>query len=235
VSALKGLVVYCATFAFAGLYGYFIVRISVATGGPPKIDSVLLTGAAALAGVLGSAFALEVGTTTPPSAANNRLGRALKRRTGKKRGLLRLHQVLSLDASSSESASWPKTLGIWVYALVAAAVAVTYALNQNQTPAMIKALAVAFAGYVLALITAAYKEDEVVASTVPAVTAVAGKGNEAARPAPQELAAVPANGVATASSAPQKPVGSVNGDGAASKAHAGSVWWANGPRPASEP
>jgi uncharacterized integral membrane protein len=39
---------------------------------------------------------------------------------------------------------------------VASAVAVTYVVNQNQTPASIKALAVAFGGYVIALVTAAY-------------------------------------------------------------------------------
>jgi hypothetical protein len=38
-------------------------------------------------------------------------------------------------------------------------VAVTYVLNQNETPGTIKALGVAFGGYVIALITAAYKSD----------------------------------------------------------------------------
>lgn len=46
------------------------------------------------------------------------------------------------------------TFGIWAYALVGGAV--TYFLNQGETPAEIKALAVAFAGYVLALVTTAY-------------------------------------------------------------------------------
>ncbi len=73
--------------------------------------------------------------------------------------MLRVRKGLSFEAASTDAASWPKTLGIWVYAIVAAAVAITYGLNQNQTPAMIKALAVAFAGYVLALITAAYGSD----------------------------------------------------------------------------
>jgi hypothetical protein len=38
----------------------------------------------------------------------------------------------------------------------AIAVALTYILNQNETPGTIKALAVAFAGYVIALINTAY-------------------------------------------------------------------------------
>ena len=46
-----------------------------------------------------------------------------------------------------------------VNALVASAVAITYVLNQNETPGTIKALAVAFGGYVIALMTAAYRGD----------------------------------------------------------------------------
>jgi hypothetical protein len=36
-------------------------------------------------------------------------------------------------------------------------VLVTYVLNQGETPDAVRALAVAFGGYVIALITAAYK------------------------------------------------------------------------------
>jgi hypothetical protein len=45
-----------------------------------------------------------------------------------------------------DSASWPKTFGIWVYAVIAFAVAVTYVLNQDSTPPAIRAIAVAFGG-----------------------------------------------------------------------------------------
>ena len=69
---------YAATLSFAGLYVYFIVEISRAAGGPPKFDSALVTAGAALAGVLGSAFALEVGLTTPPGQTNQPLADALK-------------------------------------------------------------------------------------------------------------------------------------------------------------
>ena len=72
LSALKGLVLYGAVLTFAGLYIYFIVRISGASG-HPKIDGTLITTAAALAGVLGSAFALEIGRPTDPASTNQRL------------------------------------------------------------------------------------------------------------------------------------------------------------------
>jgi hypothetical protein len=73
-----------------------------------------------------------------------------------KRTLTRLRQILSLEPADTHAASWPKTFGIWAYAVVAAAVALTYVVNQNQRPNAIKALAVAFAGYVIALINTAY-------------------------------------------------------------------------------
>jgi hypothetical protein len=118
----------------------------------------LVSAAAALAGVLGSAFALEIGTKTPGSSTNSNLSEAIERaETSKQRVAARIRQILSLEPKSTRAASWPKTFGIWVYAIVASAVAVTYVLNQNQTPGTIKALAVAFGGYVIALVTAAYK------------------------------------------------------------------------------
>jgi hypothetical protein len=158
LSTLKGLILYGATLTFAGLYGYFIFQISDASGRQPRLDATLISAAAALAGILGSAFALEIGTTTDPSSTNPALGAAVDgATTTRQRTLARLWQALSLDPRNVDSASWPKTFGIWVYAIVASAVAVTYVLNQNQTPDAIKALAVAFGGYVIALVTAAYK------------------------------------------------------------------------------
>ncbi len=161
ISTLKGLVLYGATLTFAGLYIYFIVKISdAAAGRSPTLDAALISAAAALAGVLGSAFALEVGTTSDASATNTALDAQVNAANGAgmvRKALARIWQALSLDPRNVNSSSWPKTFGIWVYAIVASAVAITYVLNQNETPDSIKALAVAFGGYVIALVTAAYK------------------------------------------------------------------------------
>jgi hypothetical protein len=162
--------VYAATLSFVGLYGYFIVKISNASVAP-QLDGVLISAAAALAGILGSAFALEIGVATPPGGTNSRLNTAFEAVKPKKPAHLRLQQALSLEPVNVDAASWPKTIGIWLYALVAAAVAITYALNPNQTPSTIKALAVAFAGYILALLTAAYRDDNSAAGTSTAPTA----------------------------------------------------------------
>ena len=164
LSVLKGLMLYGATLTFAGLYIYFMVKIFGAKPGEPvvRFDGALVSAAAALAGALGSAFALEIGTATDTSATNPQLGQALEDvdMAGPRRSRLkvRIRQALSLEPSSTRTASWPKSFGIWAYALVGSAVAVTYVLNQDQTPDTIKALAVAFAGYVMALVNNAYKQ-----------------------------------------------------------------------------
>jgi hypothetical protein len=160
LSALKGLVLYGAVTAFASVYVYFIVKIFDARAGkPPTLATALVSAAAALAGVLGSAFALEIGTPTDESSINLGLCDALQAAatgTSKEKGLARLRQVFSLEPPSTQAASWPKTFGIWVYALVGSAVALTYVVRQNETPGPVRALAVAFGGYVIALVTAAY-------------------------------------------------------------------------------
>jgi hypothetical protein len=158
LSALKGLVLYGATLTFAGLYAYFMEQIVVAPSGePPHPGAALVSVAAALAGILGSAFALAVGV--PTRATNAGLTRQLEemeKSGGKNKIRARARQFLSLEPGGRKSASWPQTIGIWVYALVAFAVAVVYLVNQGETPPTIKALAVAFAGYVVAFMTAAY-------------------------------------------------------------------------------
>jgi hypothetical protein len=157
LSALKGLIVYAATLAFAGVYCYFIVRIFAAhPGRAPVLDATVVSAAAGLAGVLGSAFALEIGSPTRPTDTNPKLAQALEAGTAGPSALGALWRVLSLEPASTQAASWPKTFGIWTYAVVATAVAATYIVNQGETPNAIKGLAVAFAGYVIALINAAY-------------------------------------------------------------------------------
>jgi hypothetical protein len=157
LSALKGLVLYGAVLTFAGLYIDFIVRISVASK-TPQLDGTMVTTAAALAGVLGSAFALEIGTPIDPSSTNRGLRHAAEAAGDRRqRAVARIWQGLSLEPKRVDSASWPKTFGIWVYAVIAFAVAVTYVLNQDSTPPAIKALAIAFGGYVVALVNTAYR------------------------------------------------------------------------------
>jgi hypothetical protein len=163
MSVLRGLVVYAAVLAFAALYVDCIYLISQAKpNSTPNIAATLTSAAAALAGVLGSAFALRMGNPGSQAVINQQLAQHLDRTVASNSrgwwdtpaGKLRL--VLSLEPSAPNQKSWPITFGIWVYAIVGSAVAVTYALNQHETPGPIKALAVAFAGYVIALLSVAF-------------------------------------------------------------------------------
>lgn len=156
LSVLKGLVLYGATLTFAGFYAYFMEQIAAAANNtPPHLNTAMVSAAAALAGILGSAFALAIGV--PVRATNKALAAALAPGEGRKvpKGTW-LRKVFSLEPGGTDRASWPQTVGIWMYAVVAAAVAIVYFLNQGETPTEIKALATAFAGYVIALMTAAY-------------------------------------------------------------------------------
>jgi hypothetical protein len=162
LSVLKGLVVYGATLTFAGLYAYFMEEIVTASKTPPHLNGVMVSAAAALAGVLGSAFALIMGvpirTTNEALARDLAPARDLDDRLDPKKlpRKTRLRRVLSLEPGGTDQPSWPQTFGVWMYAAVASAVAIVYVLNQAETPPAIKALAVAFGGYVIALMTAAY-------------------------------------------------------------------------------
>jgi hypothetical protein len=156
MSTLRGLIVYGAVLAFAALFVDFMVVISDAKAGTkPSINATLISAAAALSGVLGSAFALKIGVSPSPAAVNRALASHL-RDTSRSRVAARIRQAMSLEPSTTTDSSWPLTFGIWVYAVVASATLVVYVLNQNETPSSVKALAVTFGGYVVALLNMAY-------------------------------------------------------------------------------
>ncbi len=158
LSVLKGTIIYAATLTFAGFYIYFIVEIFVASGTPPSFDPAMVSASAALAGVLGSAFALVIGLPTDKSSVNTAIQEAIDNAAKPRQKIVPwLRTILSYEPRNAKSSSWPMTFGIWAYAMVASAVAVTYCLNQNETPDTIKTLAVAFAGYVIALLNSVYQ------------------------------------------------------------------------------
>jgi hypothetical protein len=160
LSILKGLLLYGATLAFVGFYAYFVEEIWAAnTGTPPTFDAAMVSAAAALAGVLGAAFALVIGVPTDESEVNQSLTQATGTGNGNHkpgRARLWLWRLLSLEPTDKAGASWPLTFGIWTYAVVASSVALTYLINQAETPEAVRALAVAFGGYVVAFVTMAY-------------------------------------------------------------------------------
>ncbi|MGO9972708.1 MAG: hypothetical protein ACLP01_07870 [Solirubrobacteraceae bacterium] len=156
MSVLRGLLLYGAVLTFAGLYIYFVVLISTSKGGTkPPIDATLISATAALSGVLGSAFALKIGVAPNPTLVNKGLAAHLAHSQANK-AAVEIRRALSLEPSDPVAKSWPLTFGIWAYAIVGSMVLVTYLLNQNETPDAVKALAVTFGGYMIALINMAY-------------------------------------------------------------------------------
>jgi hypothetical protein len=155
---LKGTIIYATTLTFAGFYIYFMLEIFQANGKPPTFDPAMVSASAALAGVLGSAFALVIGLPTDKSSVNPGIQEAIDNAAKPMEKIVPwLRKILSYEPRNAQSSSWPMTFGIWAYAVVASAVAVTYFLNQNETPDTIETLAVAFAGYVIALLNSVYQ------------------------------------------------------------------------------
>ena len=141
---LRELLVLGFVAAFVAVYGTFIWRIWEARAdgaAPPQFSDGLVSFAGALAGVLGSAFAIALGVAKPDvtERPEGRMARTRKRLGG-----------ISLSV----------TVGIWAYALVGAAAATTALVNLEETPDPIKALSSVFVGYILALAATAFRAIE---------------------------------------------------------------------------
>jgi hypothetical protein len=161
LSFLKGLLLYGVTLTFAGIYAYVITRIANAgDGSKPGFSDALIGAGAALAGVLGSAFALVIGVPTPKEGVNVKLASALgalkETSTTMEKSTARLWQFFSFEPAETKRMSVPLTVGVWAYGVVGAAVSLVYILHPNETPEAVRALAVLFGGYVIAFVTAAY-------------------------------------------------------------------------------
>jgi hypothetical protein len=155
---LKGLILYGASLTFAGFYAYFMEEIvSAKSGSPPGLSGVLIGAAAALAGVLGSGFALAIGVPTGADQVNKALAAEVRKNpSGFHKAVVGLRKLFSFEPADDNRASMPLTFGIWTYAIVASAVAIVYFVHSAETPDAIRALAIAFAGYIVAFLHTAY-------------------------------------------------------------------------------
>jgi hypothetical protein len=137
---LRELLVFGFVIAFVAVYSDFIWdiwRARVDDSTPPRFNDGLVTLAGALAGVLGSAFAIALGIAKP----------AVDEATGRLAGVRNRFGGLSVAI----------TFGIWAYAIVGAAAAVTAVVNLDETPDPIKALSSVFVGYILAVASTAFR------------------------------------------------------------------------------
>jgi hypothetical protein len=135
---LKQLLMFGFVSAFFVVYGYFVVEIWDAPDGrPPDFDAGLISLAGALAGVLGGGFAIALGVEKPSNAPSPRL--------------------LGRLGDPFKGLSLVVTLGIWTYAVIGAAAAVTTFMNLNETPEVVKGLSAVFVGYVLSLAAGSFR------------------------------------------------------------------------------
>jgi len=160
---LKGLILYGATLSFAGFYAYFMEEIvSAQSGKQPALSGVLIGAAAALAGILGSGFALAIGVPTRDDQTNQGLVamRTTALQTNQvdpvKKPSFKVRQLFSYESAGTDVSSWPLTFGVWAYAVVAIGVALVFFIYPSETPPEIKALAIGFGGYVVTFLHSAY-------------------------------------------------------------------------------
>jgi hypothetical protein len=132
VQSLRKFLVAVLVLGFVALYFSFLASIWSADDGlPPRLDDALVGLAAVFSGALGTAFAVALG------AKETRVGLAFS--------------LPKVPLSTLLLA------GVWVYALVGIVAVVTFALNVDETPDSIRALALVIVGYVAAIVTNAYK------------------------------------------------------------------------------
>ena len=122
--------------AFAGLFAYVIYETWDANSGkPPDISKPVEGAAAALVVALAVGYAGALGVQPQPGT------RAV-----------------------AWFSKWPSLtelllfLGVFLYMLVGAACGLTYLANVEEAPGLIKTVAIAFGGYVIAYIGAAYRQ-----------------------------------------------------------------------------
>ncbi len=126
-----------AELTFVGLVILFLVRTWEAKAGiPPTLSSVETSALGGLAVLLGGGYGVVLGaqgSVGPQDLA----GGAVKKAIGERTLLF---------------------AGVIFYMFAGFAICVTYGLNEAETPAVLRTIAIAFAGYVVAYISTAYQQ-----------------------------------------------------------------------------
>lgn len=133
-----------AELAFVGLTVIFVVETWVANGGKaPDLSAVQGSALAGLAVLLGGGFGVVLGaqgkggTKALAPDPNQSVAQAVKKAVGERTLLF---------------------AGVIIYMFAGFAICVTYALNEAETPSILRTIAVAFAGYVVAFVSTAYQQ-----------------------------------------------------------------------------
>ena len=132
-----------AELAFVGLTAIFVIETWAANGGKaPDLSAVQGSALAGLAVLLGGGFGVVLGAQGEGGAkalapADESVAQAVKKAVGERTLLF---------------------AGVIIYMFAGFVICVTYALNEAETPSILKTIAVAFAGYVVAFVSTAYQQ-----------------------------------------------------------------------------
>jgi hypothetical protein len=122
--------------AFAGLFAYVVYATwSAPAGSPPTISGPVQGAAAAPAVALAAGYSAALGMHAQPGT-----------------------KALEWFTKENLRADWILALGVFVYIAVGAACGLTYLANTDETPGLLRTVAVAFGGYVIAYIGTAYRQ-----------------------------------------------------------------------------
>lgn len=133
-----------AEFAFVGLTAIFVAETWAAKGGEASdLSAVQGSALAGLAVLLGGGFGVVLGAQGKGGAKALTTGDSVS------------------VAEAVKKAVGERTLlfaGVIIYMFAGFVICVTYALNEAETPSILKTIAVAFAGYVVAFVSTAYQQ-----------------------------------------------------------------------------
>jgi hypothetical protein len=134
-----------AEIAYIGVVAYLVwVTWDASTGTPPSISEGIVGVAGALATAFGIGYAAVLGVTA------NGVTFAAPSGAGRLRTFLAwLNHVVTLNNLLGA--------GVFAYMAAGAALGVTYLWNQSESPGIVKTIAVAFGGYVIAYLGIVYR------------------------------------------------------------------------------
>jgi hypothetical protein len=133
---IRAVTLIASEIAFAGLFAYVIyVTWTAPSGMPPTISGPVEGAAAALAVALAAGYSAALGMHAQPGA-----------------------KALDWFTKTNLRADWILALGVFVYMAVGAAAGLTYLANTDETPSLLRTVAVAFGGYVIAYLGTAYRQ-----------------------------------------------------------------------------
>lgn len=133
-----------AELAFVGLTAIFVIETwTAAAGKAPDLSTVQGSALAGLAVLLGGGFGVVLGAQGKGGSGalapddNVTVTQAVKKAVGERTLLF---------------------AGVIIYMFAGLVICVTYALNEPETPSVLKTIAIAFAGYVVAFVSTAYQQ-----------------------------------------------------------------------------